>query len=423
MFVPMKVSRSIIYALLSACAIAPLAAAAQKTEVIRTVVIDPGHGGKDSGALSQGGKYKEKDVVLQVALKLGKLISDNYPAVKVIYTRKTDVFVELAERGGIANRNSADLFISIHANSNKGAPASGTETFIMGTSKSAANLEVAMRENDVINMESDHTTRYQGYEPGSPESFIIFSLMQYAYREQSLAFASSVQSQYSNGGLKLIDRGVKEAGLIVLWQTSTPAVLTELGFINNNADLQKMISAEGQERYARCLFNAFSAYKTKCEGKGAAIALANDPDGEEGQRTAANTTQAGEPALEAVSQESPATTAEEVPATRVAAQPAAQTPSPTLAPAASQKVTFAVQIRISPKSLSPRDPCFGAYCGKVFEKKIGGIYKYYVEESDSYATATARQAQVRRTVKDAFVVAFLDGTPITVGEALKLIKR
>ena len=169
----------------------PSVAEAQESGVrLRTVVIDAGHGGHDPGAVSKSSKLSEKQINLDLALKLGARIEKEFPDVKVIYTRKTDKFVELAERGNIANRNHADLFISIHVNSAKSTAASGTETFVMGTDKSQSNMEVCKRENSVILLEDDYTTTYEGFDPDNPESYIIFNLMQNAHFEQSISFAS-----------------------------------------------------------------------------------------------------------------------------------------------------------------------------------------------------------------------------------------
>ena len=160
---------------------------------INTVVIDAGHGGPDAGAV--GRLYKEKDINLDVALRFGRMISEHYPDVQVIYTRKTDVLIPLAERGDIANRAKADLFISIHINSNKSSSPSGVSVYVMGVDKASKNMDVAMKENDVITYEEDYSTRYQGYKPGSTESLIMFSLMQYAYQTQSCLLADMVQKQ------------------------------------------------------------------------------------------------------------------------------------------------------------------------------------------------------------------------------------
>ena len=219
---------------------------------IRTVVIDPGHGGKDPGAISRNGKYREKNITLSVALKLGELIKSNYPGIKVVYTRSTDKYVELAQRAEIANKNKADLFISIHVNSAKAVQARGTETFVMGTHKSEDNFEVCKLENSVIVIEDDYERKYEGFNPGSPESYIIFSLLQ------------NVQREFSKGPIA-VNRGVKQGGLLVLWRTTMPAVLTELGFISNAKDCAVLVSKSGQEQFARKLFNAFVAYKKEFE--------------------------------------------------------------------------------------------------------------------------------------------------------------
>ena len=231
---------------------------------IRRVVIDAGHGGKDPGAISRNGKYKEKNITLSVALELGELIKSNFPDIKVIYTRSTDKYVELSERAAIANRNKADLFISIHVNSAKSTQARGTETFVMGTHKSEANFEVCKLENSVIVIEEDYEKKYEGFNPGSPESYIIFSLLQNVHQEQSIKYAAQVQGQFARGPI-YVNRGVKQGGLLVLWKTTMPAVLTELGFISNPKDCAVLVTKKGQEQFARGLFNAFVAYKKDFE--------------------------------------------------------------------------------------------------------------------------------------------------------------
>ena len=231
---------------------------------IRTVVIDAGHGGKDPGAISRNGKYKEKNITLSVALKLGELIKSNYPNIKVVYTRSTDKYVELAQRAAIANRNKADLFISIHVNSAKATQARGTETFVMGAHKSQDNFEVCKLENSVIVIEDDYERKYEGFNPGSPESYIIFSLLQNVHQEQSIRYAAKVQNEFSKGPIT-VNRGVKQGGLLVLWRTTMPAVLTELGFISNAKDCAVLVTKNGQEQFARKLFNAFVSYKKEFE--------------------------------------------------------------------------------------------------------------------------------------------------------------
>ncbi len=228
------------------------------------VVIDAGHGGKDPGA--EGRMSKEKDITLAIALKTGKYIEELIDNVKVIYTRKEDEFVELYKRAEIANKAKADLFISIHCNGFRDTRIKGSETFVMGIHKDQGNLEVAMKENSVITLEEDYTTRYQGYDPNSSESFIIFSLMQNIYLEQSLNFANYIQDQFRNR-VGRADRGVKQAGLIVLWQTTMPSVLVEAGFLTNSQEERFLLSGEGQDYVASAIFRAFRDYKASIDQK------------------------------------------------------------------------------------------------------------------------------------------------------------
>ncbi len=239
----------------------PLCAGQNSDMKLRTVVIDAGHGGKDPGAIAPDNKLKEKTITLDVALKLGQRIKDAYPDVKVIYTRSKDTYLTLAQRTNIANRNQADLFISIHVNSVKGnSKPRGTETFIMGTDQSHANMEVCKKENSVILLEDDYTTTYQGYDPNEPESFIFFNLMQNAHFEQSVIMASKIQEQLRKGPIT-VDRGVKQALLLVLWRTTMPAVLVEIGFLSNAADRKQLASEAGRKEIAGRLFTAFSQFK------------------------------------------------------------------------------------------------------------------------------------------------------------------
>ena len=240
------------------------AEASSQTEGLKCLVLDAGHGGRDSGCLSKDKKYSEKNIVLSVVLKLGKMIEEEHPDVKVVYTRKKDVFIPLAERADIANRNKADLFISVHVNANPSTVPRGSETFSMGTHVSDRNFEVSKRENAVIKMEEDYTTKYEGFNPDSPESYIIFSLLQNAYSEQSIKFAKFIQDEYAKGPVKH-GRGVKQAGFLVLWRTTMPSVLTEIGFLSNQEDLKILVTEQGQTKIARRLADAFTKYKEDYE--------------------------------------------------------------------------------------------------------------------------------------------------------------
>ncbi|HET9052694.1 MAG TPA: N-acetylmuramoyl-L-alanine amidase [Cyclobacteriaceae bacterium] len=228
---------------------------------IRTVVLDAGHGGKDPGTI---GKFmKEKDVVLNIALKVGEYIEKNLPEVKVIYTRKTDKFIELNERAAIANRNKADLFISIHANAISNPKIYGTETWVMGLHKSEENLAVAKRENSVILYEENYQEHYEGFD-NSPESYIMFSLMQNAYLENSLNFADKIEKQFKNKAGRH-SRGVKQAGFVVLYKTATPSVLVEAGFLSNVTEEKFLATENGQALIASGIYRAFKEYKSEVE--------------------------------------------------------------------------------------------------------------------------------------------------------------
>ncbi len=228
---------------------------------IKTVVIDPGHGGHDSGCL--GSSAKEKHVALEIALKLGKLIEQNYPDIKVIFTRKTDVFIPLHERADIANRNHADLFICVHLNSGNKV-AYGAETYVMGLHKTEDNLNVAKRENASILLEDDYKTQYDGFDPNSPEANIIFSLYQNQFMHQSLSFASKIQDQFEEYAGRN-NRGVKQAGFLVLYKTAMPSVLIESGFLTHDMEEKYLDSDKGESTIATSIFRAFREYKIDME--------------------------------------------------------------------------------------------------------------------------------------------------------------
>lgn len=234
-----------------------------KGKFIQTVVIDPGHGGHDSGC--HGSNSFEKHVALSVSLKLGKLINQFFPDVKVIYTRKTDVFVELHRRAQIANENKADLFICIHCNSGP-KTAFGSETFVMGLHKSTENLNVAQRENAVILKEDNYEKKYDGFDPNSDEAHIIFSLYQNAFLSQSLYFADKVQQEFTHYAGRN-NRGVKQAGFLVLYRTTMPAVLIETGFLTNSTEEKYLASESGQNQISTAILRAFQSYKSWVEGQ------------------------------------------------------------------------------------------------------------------------------------------------------------
>jgi len=231
-------------------------------DYVKIVVIDPGHGGKDPGCVF--GTLYEKDIALDISLELGRIIKENFPDVKVVYTRDKDEFIGLFERAEIANKNNANVFISVHVNANANTAAIGTETWVMGLHKSEANLKQAMRENSVIYLEDNYVEKYDGFNPNSPEAFIIFSLYQDAFLEQSLNLADKIENEFVNR-VQRKSRGVKQAGFLVLWKTSMPSVLVETGFISNKEDRDFISSKTGQVYLASAIFRAFRDFKKELE--------------------------------------------------------------------------------------------------------------------------------------------------------------
>jgi N-acetylmuramoyl-L-alanine amidase len=229
-----------------------------------TVVLDAGHGGHDAGAV--GSFSKEKNINLRYTLLVGDMIKKNIPDAKVIYTRDKDVFVDLNERARIANRNKADLFVSIHTNSSKNSKANGMETFTLGVSRSKENMEVAMLENSVIKLEEDYETKYEGFDPNSVDSYIMFEFMKDQYTDRSITCADFVQTKMINAS-KRNDRGVRQAGFLVLRATSMPSILIELGFISNKDEEKYLNNNENQVKLATAIFNGIKEYKHELDKK------------------------------------------------------------------------------------------------------------------------------------------------------------
>ncbi len=360
------------------------------------VVIDPGHGGRDPGAIG-GAKTKEKDIVLDISLKVGKMINEKYKDVEVVYTRNKDVFIELDKRGDIANKAHANLFISIHANSveGKNKRPSGTETFVMGNSKSEANMEVARRENSVILLEEDYTKRYEGFDPTSAESYIYFSLLQNVNQNQSLHFAGEIQKQLSN--VNRVDRGVKQGNLLVLWKTAMPSVLVEVGFISNPEEEKYMTSAAGKEKIATAIFNAFCSYKTKIDDRSSFRADERPANMEQEKPVAVSDVQ--EPVAEPIVEKPKATTV------------------------ASKKIEFCVQIGSNTKPMDTDPNNFKKYKGVERIQTAPNFFKYIVGRTTEYSKVQETLKKVRVDFKDAFVVSIVDGKILTVAEGLKLINK
>jgi N-acetylmuramoyl-L-alanine amidase len=248
-----------------------------KTEKNRVIVIDAGHGGKDPGA--HGSISREKDITLAIALKTGEYIQKNIRNVTVIYTRKDDSTVDLRDRPKIANKANADLFISIHANWADSKKVMGAETYVMGHAKDQANLEVAMNENAVMLLEDDYSTKYEGFDPKSSESYIMFSLTQKVFQEQSTDLATKIQKQFRER-VNRNDRDVKQAGFWVLYNTKMPSVLVETGFITNPNEEKYLNSKEGQDYLASSIFRACREYLNEIDSK-SAISQEKDDDSDQ----------------------------------------------------------------------------------------------------------------------------------------------
>jgi N-acetylmuramoyl-L-alanine amidase len=338
----------------------------QRGVKISTVVIDAGHGGKDPGA---SGKHShEKNITLAIALKLGHYIAQNMPDVKVVYTRKTDRFIPLYKRAEIANKNHADIFISIHCNSNTSSKPYGVETYVLGLHKNAANLAVAQKENAAILYE-DNPKKYDGFD-NSPESYISLSLFQSPYLKESLNLANKIEQQMRyRAGRKA--RGVFQAGFLVLWRTTMPSVLVETGFLSNPKEEAFLLSSKGQTYIASAIYRAFRDYKTEFEKENAP---AHAP------KTASKTTRSKQ----------------------------------------QQAVDYRVQFYTSSREIPVSSKRFSGI-SKVSYYKQNGIYKYTAGHFTALSEAVSYQTALRKKgYKDAFVVAFYHGRRITLHQAKEI---
>ncbi len=376
------------------------------------VVIDPGHGGHDPGAL--GKISKEKNINLTVALKVGKLIQNNCDDVKVIYTRSTDVFIPLDRRAEIANNAKADLFISIHTNAVAGSKTiTGASTWTLGLAKSDANLEVAKRENAVILYESDYQTRYAGFNPNSAESYIIFEFMQDKYMEQSVHLASLVQKQFRHT-CQRVDRGVHQAGFLVLKASAMPSILVELGFISTPEEERYLNTDGGATTLATGIYRAFLTYKREQEIRLTGASRTIVPT-EKIETVAADTdrvdTTAEQPSARS---EAPAART-----TRPAASNATTRPATPAATAATNQgaLTFTVQITTSSTQLPANSQQLKGL-KNVDSYQEGGLYKYTYGATPDYNKALRTKREVERSFKGAFVIAFKNGEKMDINAAI-----
>lgn len=337
------------------------------------VVLDAGHGGHDPGNLGNG--FKEKEIALNIVLKIGKELEKN-PNIKVVYTRKTDVFVDLFVRGKIANEAKADLFVSVHCNSHN-TQAHGAETFVLGIHRNQTNFEVAKKENAVIFLENDYETNYGGFDPNSPEATIGILLGQEENLDQSILLASKIQHNFTDN-LKRVDRGVKQAGFIVLYQTIMPSVLVELGFLTYKSEGLYLNSDKGQNEMAESILNAILDYK-----KGVDQYLGAEIYDESSPITVSNTN---------------------------------------LPDSIDSDIVFKVQIAASSRKLETKPFNFKGL-ESISREKEGTLYKYFYGNTSNYNQALQLEEIAKKKYKSCFIVSYKDGKRIELSDALKSISN
>lgn len=349
------------------------------------VTLDAGHGDHDFGATYHG--HVEKNIALKVVLKVGQILEKN-PNIKVIYTRKTDVFIDLVERANIANRADASIFVSIHCNANKNTVPDGTETYVMGLTKNASNLEAAKKENSVITLEKDYKQKYEGYNPNAPESLIGMTLMQEEFLENSIALAGKIQDNFKNDmGLK--SRGVKQAPFMVLHKAYMPRVLIEMGFISNKEEGARLDSEQGQDDIAQGIAEAIVSYKREFFGE-----EPNEPKVEKPVRRIV------EKPVEVV-------------------QPDTVIENKEMPKADESGIIFKVQLSASSKNLELVPSNFKGLQNitSTFEN---GLYKYMYGATSSHETAKSLLQEAKaKGFTSAYLIAFKDGKSINIQDAIK----
>ncbi len=349
-----------------------------------TVVIDAGHGGKDPGAVSANGRVHEKDITLKVALMVGENITKSHPEVRVLYTRKTDVFVGLNDRARMANKADADLFISIHVNAAQNRSAKGAETYTLGIeeARTERNLEIAKRENGVILLEDNHEKTYANFNPNSPESYIIFEYMQSEFVKESIHIAQYVQENFASDANRL-DRGVRQAGFLVLNATSMPSILVELGYISNAEEAKYLASGAAQQRLSDCISKAFDKYYADLKKLNDSVRPL--------EQTSKELSDAGNENVEQIIEN------DNVP-------------------------VFKVQFLSSTRKLTKEDAAFkGLAPVEYYYDK--GLYKYTYGETTNYNEILRMKRKVNEMFKDAFIVAFINGERVNTQEAIAQFQK
>ena len=358
------------------------------------VTLDAGHGAHDFGAVYEG--RVEKNIALAVVLKVGKILAAT-PQMEVNYTRKTDVFIDLIERANIANRFNANIFVSIHCNANRNTAADGTETYVMGLSKVASNLEAAKKENSVITLEKDYKQKYEGFDPNSPETMIGMTLMQEEYLDNSISLASKVEDAFEDLGKKIRGGGVKQAPFMVLHKAYMPRVLIEMGFISNTTEGNKLNSEEGQDEIAKAIADAIISYKKEYYGSGEMEIFEERPSQKINEK----------PIRDTVTPAKPKTMSQTV------------EPTQTKKAVDNTKPIFKVQLSASIKRLEliPRNFNGLKNISVAYENRV---YKYMYGETADYDEAKKQLSEAKdKGYNTAFLIAFKNGEKINIQDALK----
>jgi len=381
-----------------------------KSNGISTIIIDAGHGGKDPGAVV--GRAREKDIVLDIALRLGKLVKQGLPDVKVIYTRQSDYFVPLYERSVIANNNNANLFISIHANYCKSPSVKGTETYVLGLHRTQDNLDVAKKENSVILLEDDYSTRYEGFDPNSPESYIMFELIQDNYIEQSVMFAGMLQDVFRQHAQRT-DRDVRQAGFLVLRETAMPSVLIETGYLSNKSEAAYLMTEKGRETIASSIFRSIKNYKSRFESRLSVTSVE--------KKTLPPAIAENEENKNLIPEKTPErldikTNEKEVHSQNIQElnKSNKQISDETTAV---NEFTFAIQIAASKVSLPLTYKGFKGI-KNIEVIQVGDYYKYFCMKSVSLVTTKQNLRVIQKNIPDAFIVGMEDGQVIPYKEAV-----
>ena len=374
----------VLWAVILSASIVPYGAFAQDRLKLSTIVIDPGHGGNDPGCISLDKKTREKDIALDIAKRLEKKIHESLPGVKVVLTRSNDTFVTLSGRADIANDINADLFISVHVNAQaKGTSASGYSIHCLGQSSRegndlfSKNLELCKRENSVILLEDDYKTRYQGFDPSDPQSYILFSLMQNAHLEHSLTFAEDVANAMKGGPISR-SRGVSQDPFWVLWRTTMPSVLVEVGFMTNPNDLQTMRSPEGRDKIAANLLKAVQTFKKRYDNSTATTTASQKADKADVASAPETKEEPVAPAIEAVPETS--------------------------------GTVYGVQVLATSKKMKSTDPFFKGYTPT--EVIAGKLYKYIIVVGGDLADARRKKRELDQKFPGCFLVS-KEGETIT----------